>query len=135
MLPEPRTPAIARRRLAERFAARLDDDELQNAKLLTSELVTNAVLHGRGRVELSALLDEERLTVDVADQGDGFQWAAREPDFDAVGGHGLNIVDALASRWGINEGRSRVWFELERRGRRLGPAKQSHARDRADASL
>lgn len=123
--PVPQTPGIARRRLAERFGAQLDDNELQDAKLLTSELVTNAVLHGHGRIALSALLDERRLTVDVTDQGGGFQRASRKRDLEAVGGHGLNIVAAVASRWGIHEGSSHVWFELERRGRRLGPAARS----------
>lgn len=115
--PAPQTPGIARRRLTERFAAQLADDELRDAALLISELVTNAVLHGRGRIDLSARLDGDRLTVDVADQGNGFQRTSRKPDVHAVGGHGLNIVDALASRWGIDKGTSHVWFELQRRGR------------------
>jgi hypothetical protein len=118
--PTPETPGIARRRLAERFARHLDGDELQDAKLLTSELVTNAFLHGRGPIELTALLDENRLTVDVTDQGEGFERPAREREVPAVGGHGLNIVDAVASRWGIVEDSSHVWFQLEC-GRRLGP--------------
>jgi hypothetical protein len=37
-----------------------------------------------------------------------------------VGGWGLSIVDALASRWGVHEGTTHVWFELERPGPRLG---------------
>jgi anti-sigma regulatory factor (Ser/Thr protein kinase) len=126
LLPAPHTPGIARRRFAEKFAAQLDNDELQEAKLLTSELVTNAVLHGRGHIELSARLDENRLTVDVTDEGDGFERADHELDLQAVGGHGLNIVDAVASRWGIHEGSSHVWFELECRGSRVGPANGSH---------
>ena len=67
----------------------------------------------RGPIELTALLDENRLTVDVTDQGDGFERAAPERDEHAPGGHGLDIVDAVASRWGIDEGRSHVWFQLE----------------------
>lgn len=117
--PTPQTPGVARRRLTERFAAGLDKDELRDAALLISELVTNAVLHGRGHVELSARLDDDRLTVDVADQGGGFEASGRDRGLDAVGGHGLNIVDAVASRWGIYEGSSHVWFVLERRARAL----------------
>ncbi|HSC02768.1 MAG TPA: ATP-binding protein [Solirubrobacteraceae bacterium] len=115
LLPTSHTPGIARRRLVERFAPELDTDRLQDAMLLTSELVTNALIHGRGRIEVSALLDESRLTVDVTDQGDGFERVPRERGLDTVGGHGLYIVDALASRWGIHRGSSHVWFELERR--------------------
>ena len=113
--PAPQAPSIARRRLAERFAAQLGDDELQDAMLLTSELVTNAVLHGRGQIKLTARLDEKRLTVNVADKGHGFEPPGLERPFDAVGGHGLNIVETIASRWGIHAGSSDVWFELDRR--------------------
>lgn len=114
LLRTPHTPGIARRRLAETFAADLDADELYDAKLLTSELVTNALIHGRGSIKLHALLDENRLTVDVADQGDGFERKARKRNSGAVGGHGLYIVDAIASRWGIHQGSSHVWFQLDR---------------------
>lgn len=121
LLPTPDTPWIARRQLADRFSAILDCNDLQDAKLLISELVTNAVIHGRGQIELRALLDENHLTVDITDQGDGFKRPAHEWDLDAVGGHGLHIVDAVASRWGLYEGSSHVWFELERHGPRPGP--------------
>jgi anti-sigma regulatory factor (Ser/Thr protein kinase) len=112
--PTAEAPSIARRSVAERFAADLDSRELKDAELLTSELVTNAVIHGRGRIEVSALLDGDRLTVDVIDDGDGFAWIVHAPGPDAVGGNGLNIVDAIASHWGIYEDTSHVWFELDR---------------------
>ncbi len=121
LLPTPETPGIARRRLVEAYAAQLDRNELQDAKLLTSELVTNAFLHGRGPIEVTVLLDENRLTVDVTDEGDGFEAAGRGYEPLGVGGLGLKIVDAVASRWGVHEGSSHVWFELEC-GRRLGAA-------------
>lgn len=128
LLSTPHSPAVARRRLVERFGADLDSHALQDAQLLTSELVTNAVLHGRGPIELTMLLDETHLTVDVTDHGGGFERTARGPRaLDAVGGHGLNIVDALASRWGIQDGSSHVWFELERHHRRPGPTDKSLA--------
>jgi anti-sigma regulatory factor (Ser/Thr protein kinase) len=106
--------------VVERFAGELDPREVQDGRLLTSELVTNAVIHGRGAIELSAALNEDRLLIEVTDHGEGFERIMRKHDFEAVGGHGLNIVDALASRWGIHDGSSHVWFELERRGPRLG---------------
>lgn len=113
-------PEIARRVVAARFEGELDPRQLEDARLLTSELVTNAVIHGRGPVKLTALLDEDRLMIEVVDQGDGFERVVREQGLEAVGGNGLNIVDALASRWGIHKGSSHVWFELERPGPRLG---------------
>lgn len=108
--------------MVERFGEELDPRQLEDARLLTSELVTNAVVHGQGPVGLTALLDEDRLMIEVVDQGDGFERAVRERSVDAVGGKGLIIVDALASRWGIHAGSSHVWFELERPGPRLGTA-------------
>lgn len=113
-------PKIARRRVVERFGAELEPRQLEDARLLTSELVTNAFVHGRGAIGLTALLDEDRLVIEVSDEGHGFERAVRGRGLDAVGGNGLNIVDTLASRWGIHTDSSHVWFELDRPGTRLG---------------
>jgi anti-sigma regulatory factor (Ser/Thr protein kinase) len=121
----PRTdeaPGTARRRLARWLTPRLADSELHKAMLLTSELVTNAVIHGQGEIIMRAYLDEDRVLVEVIDQGHGFERVLREQDFERIGGHGLSIVDAESSRWGIDEGTTHVWFELERPGPRLGAA-------------
>ena len=117
-------PGIARRSLAEWLAPAVDADELDTARLLVSELVTNAVVHGRGEITLRATLDEDRLLVEVIDEGGGFELTVRQQDFASIGGRGLAIVDAEASRWGLHEGTTHVWFELERPGPRLGPAKK-----------
>jgi anti-sigma regulatory factor (Ser/Thr protein kinase) len=116
----PDAPGRARRRLEEWFAAELDAPRLGTAKLLASELVTNAVLHGEGTITLRAALEEDRLLVEVIDQGTGFERAVDEQDFEKVGGWGLRIVDTEASRWGVHEGTTHVWFELERPGPRIG---------------
>jgi anti-sigma regulatory factor (Ser/Thr protein kinase) len=117
-------PGIARRLLAQWLRPVLDPAELQSAELLASELVTNAVVHGLANITMRAQLDEDRLHVEVIDEGGGFEQAIRQADFDSVGGRGLAIVDAEASRWGIHEGTTHVWFELERPGPRLGPAEK-----------
>jgi anti-sigma regulatory factor (Ser/Thr protein kinase) len=83
------------------------------AKLLTSELVTNAVVHGRGRITLSAQANDERLLVEVEDEGDGFERATTRRAEDP-GGWGLGLVEAESSRWGAHDGTSHVWFELAR---------------------
>lgn len=44
----------------------------------------------------------------------------RQREFDQVGGWGLEIVEELASCWGVHEGTTHVRFELERPGPRLG---------------
>ena len=109
--------------LTEWFASVLDDGTLATARLLVSELVTNAVTHGRGRVTLRAELFERRLVVEVIDEGGGFEPELREREFQTpgVGGWGLSVVDAESSRWGLRRGSSHVWFALERPGPRLEP--------------
>jgi signal transduction histidine kinase len=107
--------------LTDRLGDRLGPDELDTARLLVSELVNNAVLHGQGRITLKADTDDWRVRVDVIDEGTGFEREVRKAGFDEIGGHGLQIVEAQASRWGVFEGTTHVWFELERAGPRLGP--------------
>jgi anti-sigma regulatory factor (Ser/Thr protein kinase) len=116
----PGSPAEARRALTKWFAADLDGEELHRAKLLVSELVTNAVLHGKGQIVLRAHADDDRLLVEVMDEGSGFERQVRRHTFEDVGGRGLSIVESESSRWGIHEGTTHVWFELERAGPRLG---------------
>lgn len=116
----PGAPSQARRALTQWFAPNLDGDELHRAKLLVSELVTNAVLHGTGRIVLRAHADDDRLLVEVMDEGSGFERQLRRHDFEDIGGRGLSIVESESSRWGIHEGTTHVWFELERAGPRLG---------------
>jgi PAS domain S-box-containing protein len=118
--PDANAPALARRALERSFSEVLEGEELDRAKLAISELTTNAVLHGQGDITLLADLDDTRLLVEVIDQGSGFEHVVRQQDFDAVGGRGLNIVDAETSRWGMHEGTTHVWFEIERRGPRVG---------------
>jgi|SRR5580704_11683551 anti-sigma regulatory factor (Ser/Thr protein kinase) len=119
----PQAPQIARRTVARWLADDVEPEELATAQLLVSELVTNAVVHGIGEIMLRATLDEDRLLIEVIDEGQGFERTVRQRDFASVGGRGLAIVDAEASRWGIHEGTTHVWFELERPGPRLGTDK------------
>jgi anti-sigma regulatory factor (Ser/Thr protein kinase) len=118
--PDSHAPAVARRLVERSFGDYLEPEELERAKLAISELATNAVIHGQGEITLLAALNETRLMVEVVDQGSGFEHVVRGQEFDAVGGRGLNIVDAESSRWGMHEGTTHVWFEIERRGPRLG---------------
>lgn len=105
--------------LTEWFAAVLADGTLTTARLLASELVTNAVTHGHGQITLTAQLFKLRLLVEVLDEGGGFEHRElRKRDFQTpqVGGWGLRIVDAQSSRWGVCRDSSHVWFELDRTG-------------------
>jgi anti-sigma regulatory factor (Ser/Thr protein kinase) len=110
------TAAVAQARSfvqAQCAAAGLNADSAQTAVLLTSEVVTNAVLHGRSgpRVAISASLD--RVLVEVGDDNSRMPKVVEQDD-DALDGRGLNIVDMLAVSWGAREdGRGKVvWFAL-----------------------
>jgi anti-sigma regulatory factor (Ser/Thr protein kinase) len=86
------------------------------AELLSSELVTNAVIHARSAVELEAAYDDKsNLRIDVYDRSPGVVDSEPSQASDgAEGGRGLAIVSRLASRWGVEtlaQGK-RVWFTL-----------------------
>jgi anti-sigma regulatory factor (Ser/Thr protein kinase) len=121
---DPSSASRARDLLSKSFAPSLASDELYRAKLLVSELVTNALRHGKGVITLRAGVDDDRLLVEVIDQGSGFERVVRQHDFEQLGGRGLSIVDAEASRWGVHEGTTHVWFEIERSGPRVGTGKK-----------
>jgi anti-sigma regulatory factor (Ser/Thr protein kinase) len=109
------SPQTARRALEERFAAALSPGELEAARLLVSELVSNAVVHGRGTITVRGELDHRRLLVEVSDQGNGTQRPIRTDDPGDGQGWGLWIVAVASSRWGVREGPgTRVWCELDR---------------------
>lgn len=110
-------PQIARRYLAEHAAgvpAGLTDDAL----LLVSELVTNAVRHGQPDIFLTIRPHPPGIGVAVRDHGPELPTPSVEmPEPTAPRGRGLRIVDALSSDWGIElvdppPGKI-VWFELE----------------------
>jgi two-component sensor histidine kinase len=96
----------------DRLRDRVDDSLLGDLQLIVSELVTNSVRYGSGEtleVEI-AVTEDGSITGGVEDHGRG-EVAMREIT-DYGGGFGLRIVDALASRWGVCEGTTHVWFEL-----------------------
>jgi anti-sigma regulatory factor (Ser/Thr protein kinase) len=109
-------PAHARRAV-ETFGAVLDPTVVPDVKLLVSELVSNSVKYGRdGQVRLTLRSeDPHHVHVEVVDQGVGFVPVARDRARTEPGGWGLHMVDALAERWGVREGSTHVWFEIDRR--------------------
>jgi hypothetical protein len=54
------------------------------------------------------------VLVEIIDDGSGFERDLGRTNFWQIGGWGLGIVDDLDSRWGVREGTTHVWFELER---------------------
>jgi anti-sigma regulatory factor (Ser/Thr protein kinase) len=72
--------------------------DTQDAALVFSELVTNAVLHADGAVEVTIVVDGHAVRIDVHDRAVA-QPRMRTPD-STPGGLGLHIVDRLSSHWG-----------------------------------
>jgi anti-sigma regulatory factor (Ser/Thr protein kinase) len=113
---DPSAPARARRAV-EAFGASLDPAVVPDVKLLVSELITNSVKYGRDGVVQLVLRSEDphHVHVEVVDQGVGFVPAARDRPKTEPGGWGLHMVEALTKRWGVREGSTHVWFEIDRR--------------------
>jgi anti-sigma regulatory factor (Ser/Thr protein kinase) len=103
----------ARCAVRDGLAGRVDDDVLEDMQLLVSEVVTNGIRHGSGRIDLEVLLNGDRAVVRCIDEGSGFEPGEPKPHDDRTGGYGLVLVDRLAKSWGVTPGSgSCVWFEL-----------------------
>jgi anti-sigma regulatory factor (Ser/Thr protein kinase) len=112
-LPKSPGSAAQARLFLDLFRADVSEQVLENARLLTSELVANAVEHVQedGDIELRLALSEGVLRVEVLDPGPGFVPRPRPAGSDR--GWGLHFTNRLAVRWAADrDGRARVWFEL-----------------------
>jgi two-component sensor histidine kinase len=88
--------------------------ELETARLLTSELVTNSVKYGPPSHAIVGVFIEvgrDRIRIEISDEADD-RPHLRPPD--ERGGYGLTLVDALATEWATDRegGRNITWFEL-----------------------
>ena len=106
---------------ARAFVARLAGAAAETAVLLTSELVTNAVLHTRsgrdgGAVTVVVIDLPDGLLVEVADDGSPDRGPEVSGDRYAACGHGLFLVEQLAARWGYRQdgAGTTVWFQVSR---------------------
>lgn len=102
----------ARRWITTELAG-LPEGLVQAAALLTSELVTNAVLHAGTDLVVSVHWGSDRVRVDVADRSPVLP-AIKSYGREAATGRGLTIFSRLASSWGARPvpGGKVVWFEL-----------------------
>jgi anti-sigma regulatory factor (Ser/Thr protein kinase) len=113
---DPVAVQIAREVVAE-YGAELAPDLVDDAELLVSELVTNAIRHGKPAITLRVRLDAPGIGVEVRDEGPGTPVIAVEgPTRDQPSGRGLRLVSAIASAWGVhhtdNTPGKAVWFTL-----------------------
>jgi anti-sigma regulatory factor (Ser/Thr protein kinase) len=105
-------PRAARHAITRQLGVQLSPDRLSELNLVVTELVSNAVLHGRGEVVLRLQLEGDIVQGEVIDQGGGFEREIRVRGPQDVGGRGLMLVEQLTNRWGVHEGTTHVWFEL-----------------------
>ncbi|MFE9449887.1 SpoIIE family protein phosphatase [Streptomyces sp. NPDC006739] len=102
-------------------------DIVDDAVVLTSELVTNAVVHAGTHAEVLCLRAEDGVRIEVADR-----YPEREVPLqgsvatmgspDREGGRGLQLCAALATRWGVDytPTHKNVWFQLDLPERPVG---------------
>lgn len=98
LTPTPLSVGVARRQLADFCQGHGLGDVADTAILLVSELVTNAITHGRGEVTLSMTGSPSALRVDVHDES-AEPPRLRSPTRDQADGRGLLLVDALGTSW------------------------------------
>lgn len=102
-------------------------DVVDDAVVLTSELVTNAVVHAGTAADVLCLRTEDAVRVEVSDH-----YPEREIPLqsspstmgspDREGGRGLQLCAALATRWGVDytPTHKQVWFQLDLPDRPVG---------------
>ena len=95
----------------------VDADTVDKVTLCLSELVTNAMIHTDGGCQLRVVLDRGVITTTVRDGGSNVVVDLSTVTVDplAVHGRGLQLVDALSTRWGseLDAVGTTVWFVLE----------------------
>ena len=113
----PGAPATARAALTRWLTGQVPGEVLADARLLASELVANSAgtaerLEEGSSLQFAVQLKDGAIRVDVrglAERPEVPAAPAREPG----GGFGLQLVEALATRWGADRtGGTHLWFEV-----------------------
>ena len=90
----------------------VDDEERDDARLVISELVGNAVRHAQpladGTVQVAWAADANGLDISVTDGGARTTPERVEAGVSDLSGRGLSIVETLARRWWVETSRSRT---------------------------
>ncbi len=106
----------ARRFVADHLEGQ-DAQLVDDATLMVSELVTNAIRYGTGPCDLTIELTTQAVRIDVRDTATATR-ALRSPSPDDAFGRGLRIVSDLADDWGIDStlgAGNTVWFSIQLR--------------------
>ncbi len=94
------------------------DALVEDARLVVTELVTNAIRHAGTTIEVWLELRQGSMHIAVTDHASGTVGVrSSEPSSDEQEGRGLRIVAAVSDRWGVTQtehGEGKVvWAELE----------------------
>jgi anti-sigma regulatory factor (Ser/Thr protein kinase) len=117
-LPADSTAPRAARSFVRDNCPHLGGEVLDDITLIVSELVSNAVRHGRPEIALRMTVEPLSVDVSVLDHGTALPpaQATPAPDPTAASGRGLAIVESLASDWGVHpletESGKCVWARL-----------------------
>jgi anti-sigma regulatory factor (Ser/Thr protein kinase) len=88
-----------------------DEDWVYAARIVVTELVNNAVIHGGGCLSLELIAHDSDITIAAADCS---ALVPRRREADGAGGRGLLLIEALSAQWGVHDhgGGKRVWARL-----------------------
>ena len=92
-----------------------DGELVDSVELLTSELVTNALVHAETAPRVAVQLTPATVRIEVYDD-DPVVPQPMPFDLERPGGRGLFIVEAMSARWGAEptDAGKLMWFELDR---------------------
>ena len=115
LAPEARSPSVSRRFVKEALARWELEELTDTAVLLTSELVTNAIVHAQTEVAVT-IHREDRLSVTISVQDGSTMRPRLAPHADdSATGRGIEILEELATSWAVIPlaGGKTVRFTLE----------------------
>jgi CheY-like chemotaxis protein/anti-sigma regulatory factor (Ser/Thr protein kinase) len=108
--------ATARRFVEHHGQAWGYDEVIDDALIVVSELVTNAIMHAKSACDVCLRDADHILRIEVIDAGRGSPELQR-PTAHSEHGRGLLLVSAMCAAWGVDtfqDGRKMVWAELTR---------------------
>lgn len=114
----------ARHAFADQLSSKgVDDAVRDDAVLVLSELVTNAIKHAAplpsGEINVRWSIQDECLHMEITDGGAVTRPHAGVVDSSSLGGRGLDIVRTVSDQWGVHEDHDcvTVWADLRRGSR------------------
>lgn len=121
LAPSPESAATARRFVSRALDSVGASGSRDVGVLLTSEVVTNALLYAQSRIVVRVSTNDDQTSASsvrvAVEDASTHPIRERNVGLDATSGRGLTIVASLAERWGVDlhsDGKV-VWFELPRK--------------------